>query len=171
MSFPDITHEIAAGLRGAADQIVDVFKGSARSNAFFTGPTIPFPIDEHNRRRDLAGLSFGALRLSQNLQAVSIFSSPLAASIAFAPALLHTKEYRLYSIGLNPEKVLARGEWHRLVTSQLINATFVQLLENANDLYESGSWLEKRWGWQGLLGAVGAVSSLAPALYGTCLTR
>jgi hypothetical protein len=166
MGIVEITQEIAAGIRrgiatGTADQI-----STQSSTAFFTGPTVPFPIGEQNRTSDMAGLSFGALRLSQSLKAIPISSSPVAASLAFAPALLHTRVYKLYNIGINPQKVLARGEWHRLVTGQLIDATFVQLLHNATDLYESGSWLEKRWGWQGLLGAVGAIASLAPALYG-----
>jgi hypothetical protein len=167
MSFPDITNEISASLRDVSDQILNVFKGSAKASAaLFAGPTIPFPLNEQNRREQ-AGLAFGVLRLTHMLREFPIASAPVAATIAFAPALLHTRKHSLYNVGLNPEKVLARGEWHRVVTSQLVNATAGQLLDNAGDLFESGSWLEMRWGWQGLLGAVAAISSLAPSLYCT----
>ncbi len=155
--------EVVAIVRDVADQIFKDVKGP--STSLFSGPSVPFRISDLSRR-ELAGVGFGVLRLSHSLQAIPLSSAPFAASIAFAPAILHTGDYGLNNIGLNPRKVLERGEWHRIVTSQLINATAVQLLDNANDLYESGSWLEKRWGWQGLVGAVGAVASLGPTLYG-----
>ena len=167
MSFLDITSDLGSSLRGTADQIADVLRGGRKSaTAFFAGPTIPIPVQDLNRR-EKAGLAFGVFRLTNLLQQLPVTTVPVAASIAFAPAVLHTGSYQLYDIGLNPDKVLARGQWHRLITSQLLNATAVQLIDNAGDLYESCSWLEKSWGWRGLLGAVGAVSTLGPALYGT----
>jgi len=166
MRIADITHEIGASLHhgflSAADQIVNVIKGSPQSST-----TVPYPIRDLSSKRNMAILSVGVYTLSRNLKEVFNFSAPVAASLAFTPALLHTRHYEPNNIGLNSEKILAHGEWHRLVTGQLINATYMHLLENTNDVYESGRWLEDRWGWQGLLGAVGAVVSLAPALYGT----
>ena len=161
----DYAAEIGATLRRTGSNAFDALAGHA--NTLLSGPVVPFNT-ANMTQKEMAGLVIAGFNLGKLLQAVPIESAPLAAAVAFTPAILHFRPsgYRLYDIGLNPEKVLARGEWHRLVTSQLVNATVVQMIDNAGDIYEGASRIERRWGWKGLIAALCFVFTIGPTLYG-----
>lgn len=165
MSVLDYAADFGASLRRTGGQVYDALSSNALT--VLSGPVIPFQSTTMTRK-EMLGLVLSGINLGKLLQSVPIESAPLAAAVAFAPAVMHCRPsgYRLYDVGLNPERVLARGEWHRVVTSQLVNATAAQMIENAGDIYEGAARIERRWGWKGLLAALGSVFSLGPTLYG-----
>jgi membrane associated rhomboid family serine protease len=169
MGIPDFLVEIGGKLRLAADLLLIKKDHHHRSIIFNSGPLIPSPTkDMFTGESVYCGLSL--LRLKYNVEKSWPITASVSTAVAFLPYLFHVRtyfgtKYRLHDVGLNPRRVIARGEWHRIVTSQLYTSSFVQLIDNVNDMFDYGTLIEKRWGWRGYLGALGAVTSLGSALY------
>lgn len=161
MDFIGALTEVGSALRKTGDHL------ASTATAALSGPSIPCAMADMTRSEQL-WLALATYRLATALDRASPRDHPAAAGLSLLPAaaaLFRQSGDPLWGVGLNPQRVVAGGEWHRVWRSTLAYATPLQAVDNAVEMYEACSRLERRWGWKAMAGATSAVSSLSGAFY------
>ena len=160
-------HDFAVQIGGMLRKTTDLFSINADQSR---SPLIPFPMkDIFTRETAYCGMSLG--RLVETMQRVPpLAATTVSTAVAFFPVLVNFPcvfgaKYRLYDVGLNPQVVVARGQWHRVVTSQLFTTSVAELLNDVADMYDYGTKIERRWGWSVYYEALTSVNFVGSALY------
>ena len=143
--------------------------------------TLRIPCDV--RRENTVLLALSGLRLANSV-AVNVgarypgTASPGSIALASALSIAHVRAHvsnwsigsdgsnaTLHRMSMNPYRVVEKGEYYRLITSQAHSPSTTSFLTHVSDLIESMSIIESAWGtWEALLGVLSA-SGFGQLLY------
>jgi hypothetical protein len=131
----------------------------------FGEPTVPQPFKlSAATSTDFALIGRAAMVF---LNAVRAPIQPGAAALVGLQVALTAwpKGHRPSQVGLNPERVLMGGEWHRLVSASLVHRAWPELAAAAATTYEEASRLERRYGSRTAAAVVASLHILSSGLY------
>ena len=166
---------------GIADAVRDVWKQSRSVSS--TPATVissdmlqnglirlKIPCDVNLENNLLLALSGYRLTYQIMTTKTDCVATPVVCSIlglAHLQAVLDTRKAatNLFSVAMNPYRVMERRERYRFLTGQMYHSSTISFLNNVADVYEAGCQIENVLGWNDLIPILGFSSILGQLAY------